>query len=78
MGRPADRGLLTPTFQPTDQQVLSLLNTIYFKDEWYDRFQSKNTQSDTFTKADSSQVTCDFMNGRTGPWLFPGQELYPR
>ena len=55
-------GLLTPTFQPTDQQVLSLLNTVYFKDEWYDRFQSKNTQSDTFTKADGSQVTCDFMN----------------
>ena len=54
--------LLTPTFQPTDQQVLSLLNTVYFKDEWYDRFQSKNTQSDTFTKADGSQVTCDFMN----------------
>lgn len=55
-------GLLTPTFQPTDQQVLSLLNTVYFKDEWYDCFQSKNTQSDTFTKADGSQVTCDFMN----------------
>ena len=49
-------GLLTPTFQPTDQQVLSLLNTLYFTDEWYDRFQSKNT------KADGSQVTCDFMN----------------
>ena len=52
-------GLLTPTFQPTDQQVLSLLNTLYFTDEWYDRFQSKNTQSDTFTKADGSQVTCE-------------------
>ena len=55
-------GLLTPTFQPTDQQVLSLLNTIYFKDEWYDHFQDKNTKPDTFTKADGSQVTCDFMN----------------
>ncbi len=55
-------GLLTPTFQPTDQQVLSLLNTIYFKDEWNDHFQTQETKSDTFTKADGSQVTCDFMN----------------
>ena len=69
-------GLLTPTFQPTDQQVLSLLNTIYFKDEWYTRFQSKNTQSDTFTKADGSQVTCDFMNREDqGRGFFRGENL---
>lgn len=69
-------GLLTPTFQPTDQQVLSLLNTVYFKDEWYDRFQSKNTQSDTFTKDDGSQVTCDFMNREDqGSGFFRGENF---
>ena len=38
------------------EQVLSLLNTVYFKDEWYDRFQSKDTKPDTFTKADGSPL----------------------
>lgn len=55
-------GTLQPTFSPDPEQILSLINTIYFKDEWVDRFDAVKTKPDVFHLADGRDVTCDFMN----------------
>ena len=55
-------GLLAPTFDIDPEQILSILNTVYFKDEWTSRFDPEATAEDSFTRADGSTVTCDFMN----------------
>lgn len=60
-------GLLQPEISlDNPQQILSILNTVYFRDQWIDRFSEDQTQPDAFTRADGTQVTCDFMN-RTDP-----------
>lgn len=59
-------GLIEPKIQTDPQQILSIINTLYFKDEWIDRFDEKKTEPDTFHKADGSQVECDFMNQTFG------------
>lgn len=49
-------------FITDSEQVMILLNTIYFYDEWVDRFNTDKTEEDTFYLADSGTVKCDFMN----------------
>ncbi len=56
------KGTLAPAFPVSEQQILSILNTVYFYDEWTDRFDASKTSPDTFTLADGSTVQCDFMN----------------
>lgn len=38
-----------------------ILNTLYFYDEWMNKFEPKDIVKDTFTKASGAKVTCDFM-----------------
>ncbi len=53
---------LKPEFKPDPEQIMSIINTIYFRDEWVDRFDASLTKADTFHLANSTDVTCDFMN----------------
>ncbi len=56
-------GLLAPTEEKSSADtVLKLLNTVYFYDEWLDRFDKEKTEADTFFCADGTDVTVDFMN----------------
>lgn len=56
-------GLIKPAEEPADMRtVLSVINTLYFYDEWLYRFAKEATEADTFTLADGSEVTCDYMN----------------
>ena len=56
-------GLITPAEEPADSQaVLSIINTVYFYDEWINRFDKEKTEADVFTLADGTEVSCDFMN----------------
>lgn len=55
-------GLIQPEIQPEKNQILSILNTVYLKAEWVDRFSEAATRPDTFTRADGGKATCDFMN----------------
>ena len=55
-------GMLTPQITTDAEQLLSILNTVYFYDQWIDRFDASETAADTFYLADSSSVECDFMN----------------
>lgn len=55
-------GILEPRLNLNKEQILSMINTIYFKDEWRDRFDEDYTKPDTFYLKDGSEVKCDFMN----------------
>lgn len=72
-------GLLQPEITLGDpNQVLSILNTVYFWDQWVDEFNADKTQPDVFTRADGTQVTCDFMNRSQGTGGFSRGEHYLR
>lgn len=45
-------------------EVLSLINTVYFYDQWSDEFDKSNTQKSSFHTV-NGDVKCDFMNKKT-------------
>lgn len=55
-------GTLNPEFSTSTQQIMAILNTVYFKDEWTGRFLEDETAVDTFYLADGTPVECEFMN----------------
>ncbi|TCS87082.1 serpin (serine protease inhibitor) [Keratinibaculum paraultunense] len=55
---------------------MTLINTIYFYDEWVDSFNVKNTIEDEFYLADGSTVKSDFMNMTYGSHSFVGVDGY--
>ncbi|MBH1941500.1 serpin family protein [Mobilitalea sibirica] len=55
-------GLISPDIKINPEQIMSIINTIYYYDEWVDRFDKKKTAPDQFYPDASSKVTCDFMN----------------
>jgi serpin B len=55
-------GRIAPEFKVDDSQIMSIINTIYFYDEWIDGFNKDNTKPDTFYLENGDSVTCDFMN----------------
>ena len=61
--REKTKGLIEASEQPLlDNAQLSIVNTVYFYDEWMNRFQKEETKEDSFTLADGTEVTCEFMN----------------
>ncbi|MCI8577457.1 MAG: DUF4825 domain-containing protein [Lachnospiraceae bacterium] len=60
-------GVIVPGTEPVpEEELLSLRNTVYYYDEWIDRFNKDQTEADVFTTADKTQVTCEFMNRTMG------------
>ncbi|MFL0267896.1 serpin family protein [Candidatus Clostridium radicumherbarum] len=55
-------GILTPQINFGKEQIMSIINTIYFKDQWADKFDVKATKKDTFYLKNGDEVKCDFMN----------------
>lgn len=55
-------GVLKPEVQVDPNLILTILNTVYLKDEWMDRFTDANTKKDSFRLADGSKTECDFMH----------------
>lgn len=55
-------GILSPAFETNPQQILSIINTVYFYDQWIDRFDRSLTAEDTFYPLNRREVKCDFMN----------------
>lgn len=54
--------LLEPEIKTGEDQIASIINTIYFKDKWISPFEPTLTQLDKFTKKDLSQVELEFMH----------------
>lgn len=63
-------GTLSPTMETDPDQILSILNTVYFYDEWTDRFDKSKTKEDIFYLSDGSEVKTDFMNQISGSGEF--------
>lgn len=55
-------GLLNPTFEPNPDQVLSIINTLYFEGAWANNFKAENNTTGKFTLADGKQVDVTYMN----------------
>ena len=55
-------GTLSPQIETNSANLLSILNTVYFYDQWIDRFDKSKTKGDTFYLANGDAVTTDFMN----------------
>jgi len=63
------KGTLEPTIETNPQQILSIINTVYFYDQWINRFNKSNTIEDSFYLLNGGEVKIDFMNqtfGSTG------------
>lgn len=58
--------LINPDIKLDGNEILSLINTVYFYDEWVNRFDREETEEDIFTRGDGTEVTCDFMNMTLG------------
>lgn len=74
--RERTHGLLEPSVEPKAGQVLSLLNAVYYYDEWLDRFDKDKTEKGIFTCGDGTEVECDFMNQTMGSHGFLRGENY--
>ncbi len=60
-------GLIQPEPAPLPENAqLSLRNTIYFYDQWQDRFSPETTEEDVFYTDDGQEIVCDFMNRENG------------
>lgn len=57
-------GKVVPEILFDDQQIMSILNTVYYYDEWIDRFDKAKTKEDEFHPTPDTFVLCDFMNAR--------------
>lgn len=55
-------GTISPIIDTSPEQILSILNTVYFYDEWSDRFDKSKTAQDLFHLLDGNVVKNDFMN----------------
>ncbi|MBE5785567.1 MAG: serpin family protein [Clostridiales bacterium] len=61
-------------FAVDPETALMLLSTVYYKDEWIDRFDKEKTAADIFTNADGSEAECDFLNATYGVHIFSRYE----
>lgn len=71
-------GTLNPEMEIDAEQILSILNTVYFYDEWIDKFDTADTKADLFYLADELTVNCDFMNRTDGSHAFATGDGFTR
>lgn len=55
------KGTLNPNIKTDPRQILSIINTIYFCDQWVDGFDKNHTQEEIF-HTEQGDVKADFMN----------------
>jgi len=55
-------GVLSPSINLGNDQIMSILNTIYYKDQWADKFNEKATKPDIFYLNNGQKLKCDFLN----------------
>lgn len=56
------KGTLSPAIETNPEQILTILNTVYFYDQWINRFDKNKTAEDVFYLSNGSEVKSDFMN----------------
>lgn len=61
-------GVLNPRMQPVSQELLSILNTVYFHGEWIDEFQKADVTPGIFHTEKDGDVECSFLNRERNPY----------
>lgn len=60
------RGTISPDIKTNAEQVMHLMNTIYFYDQWTDQFERSQTKTDSFHLTGGGTVEAEFMNAQFG------------
>lgn len=55
-------GLLGDNYSTDPTAVMAILNTVWLKDAWQDKFSGSMTEKDVFVRADGEEVECSFMH----------------
>lgn len=64
---------LGENYEVDRNQVMSIINTVYFKSPWKDKFSKRATREDKFYLDDGDTVNCQFMNkGNCSGILYQG------
>lgn len=71
-------GVLQPEVSFPPGQLMTILNTVCFKDEWSDRFDRQATKPDAFYVSAQKSVQCDFMNMAYSMHSFTSGKGYTR
>ncbi len=64
--------------EPNEEMLLSIINTIYYSDEWTNKFKEDETAEDDFYLSDQTTVRCDFMNADYDAYTFVRGDGYTR
>lgn len=56
------KATIEPQIQVGSQQIVSLMNTVYYCDEWVDQFARDKTKKEKFVLENKKTVQCDFMH----------------
>ncbi len=70
--------ILKPEIELSPNDILSILSTVYFYDQWMDEFDGGKTKEDVFHLQDKSEVKTDFMNSHYGAHGFIKGEGFTR
>lgn len=71
-------GTLSPEIKTNPEQILSIINTVYFYDQWIDSFDKEKTLEDTFYLIDGTESKADFMNQTIGSSGFTKDKNFTR
>lgn len=67
-------GVLSPDIPVEKDQLMAIMNTVYFKDAWLQRFGKADTEPDVFHLKDGTTVNADFMHtDNTGSAFWKGE-----
>lgn len=72
------QGTLQPKFEADPEQILAIINTIYFYDQWIDRFSKDETAEDVFYLTNQNEVKSEFMNRTYGSAGFSRGDNFTR
>ncbi|NLB42633.1 MAG: serpin family protein [Clostridiales bacterium] len=71
-------GTLSPTIETSPEQILTILNTVYFYDQWINRFDKNKTIEDVFYLSNGREIEVDYMNQTFGSAGFHRGEGFTR
>lgn len=69
------KGTIKPDIKIDSQQIFSIINTIYFYDQWSNDFSKKETESDIFYLDEGGTINCDFMNKKEQSFFRKGENF---
>lgn len=69
---------INPQINSVPNQIMSIMNTVYYCDQWVDEFDINSTKQGDFYTADNNTVTCDFMNSVYGSAPYVKGENFTR